>query len=428
MNWVSGKAVGLVLAFVLSGIAAASAAVHQESWRTSNDSANLRDYYYPGTEQLRPDEMRVVALGTGMPAISKGQAAASFLVQLGNGDNFIFDLGTGSLGNLIALQIPWNTTDKVFLGHLHFDHMGDLAALMIVGVSHGRNVPLNIWGPSGKTHELGTKYSIEHLVKAFNWELSSKRGLIPGTGYRAIVHEFDYSKVQTVYEQNGVVIKSWPAVHVTDGPVSYSLEWNGLKFVFSSDTVPNKWFIENGKDADIVIHESFPSINQLIFRDQMLPEAAWPVGTRVHTQPAAAGRVFSIVKPRMAVAYHFIHTPETHDEVYSEIRTTYDGPLTLAQDLMVWNITKDDIVVRQAVVPSITYPSKEKTAGAKVNPKDRVAFLSDWLEKGRLNLADIDLAIWRRLSPAIQERIRNFAPALVPAGAETNAPAQPSGK
>ena len=39
-----------------------------------------RDVYYPGTEDLAPDEMRVVALGTGMPTIRPKQAAACFLL------------------------------------------------------------------------------------------------------------------------------------------------------------------------------------------------------------------------------------------------------------------------------------------------------------------------------------------------------------
>ncbi len=45
-----------------------------------------RDVYYPGTEDLAPDEMRIVACGTGMPSVRPKQAAACFLVELGNGD------------------------------------------------------------------------------------------------------------------------------------------------------------------------------------------------------------------------------------------------------------------------------------------------------------------------------------------------------
>ena len=34
-----------------------------------------RYVYYPGTEELRKDEMRLIALGTGMPAARRSQAA-----------------------------------------------------------------------------------------------------------------------------------------------------------------------------------------------------------------------------------------------------------------------------------------------------------------------------------------------------------------
>ena len=49
--------------------------------------------YYPNTERLAKDEMRVVALGTGMPNQSPSNVAAAFLVELGNGEAFLFDLG-----------------------------------------------------------------------------------------------------------------------------------------------------------------------------------------------------------------------------------------------------------------------------------------------------------------------------------------------
>ena len=55
--------------------------------------------------------------------------------------------------------------------------------------------------------------------------------------------EFDYKGVnQVVYQENDVTIRSFPAVHAGDGPVSYSLEYNGLKIVIGGDTFPNKCF------------------------------------------------------------------------------------------------------------------------------------------------------------------------------------------
>ena len=50
-----------------------------------------RDYYFPNTEELGSDEMRVTALGTGRPFVRRAQANTSFLIELGNGDKFIWD-------------------------------------------------------------------------------------------------------------------------------------------------------------------------------------------------------------------------------------------------------------------------------------------------------------------------------------------------
>ena len=108
-----------------------------------------RDAYYPNTETLEPDEMRIIACGTGMPTGRESQAAACFLVELGNGDKFIFDSGTGSHVRISSLEIPYDFLDKIFVSHLHTDHFGDFAAYYIGGWVAGRTVPLRVWGPSG---------------------------------------------------------------------------------------------------------------------------------------------------------------------------------------------------------------------------------------------------------------------------------------
>jgi len=120
-------------------------------------------------------------------------------------------------------------------------------------------------------------------------------------GYKTEVTEFDYKGVnEIVYQKNGVTIRSFPAVHSLDGSVSYSLEWNGLKFVYGSDTYPNKWFIEYARNADLAIHECFIAVPDLVSKMRFTPEQALQVGTQVHTAPEAFGKVMSEVKPRMA--------------------------------------------------------------------------------------------------------------------------------
>ena len=113
------------------------------------------DVFYVG-EPVDENEMRVTCLGSGMPYTRRAQAAASWLVELGNGEVFIFDLGTGATANLNAFQIPYNKMTKIFLTHLHVDHWGDLSALYAIGMVFGRTELTEVWGPSGKEEKFGT--------------------------------------------------------------------------------------------------------------------------------------------------------------------------------------------------------------------------------------------------------------------------------
>lgn len=362
--------------------------------------ARERDFYTPNSETLAPDEMRVIACGTGMPTPRPAQAAACFLVELGNGDKFIFDMGDGAAERLFALQIPMAFLDKVFIGHLHGDHFGGLGSLFVAGGIAGRFSPLRIWGPSGSTPELGTKAAIEAMEKMYAWDIAGRLGQTDIRGFTTEVTEFDYKKEQVVYQENGVTITAFPAIHAIDGSVSYALEWNGLKFVFSSDTYPNKWFIKHAQNADLVVHECFIAVPDLVSKYRLTPEAALQVGTQIHTPPEAFGKVMSLTKPRLAVAYHFFKDFDTTAPVLERIRKTYDGPLSLAEDYMVWNVTKDNIPVRMAVIdehtwnPPLAYPAKP------VSPEDRVGY-SPEIEAGRLDVKDVIKPIYDEAGEAL---------------------------
>ena len=378
---------------------AGDAHTEKDAPKYSPVKARARDFYTPNSEDLRPDEMRLIACGTGMPTARPKQAASCWLLELGNGDKFIFDVGTGSNERIAALQIPYNYLDKVFLSHLHTDHFGDVDALFVSGALAGRQKPLRIWGPSGGTPERGTKYAMDHLRKALTWDLDGRQGLTDPRGYHLDVHEFDYKgKNQIVYQENGVTIRSWPAIHSLDGPVSFGVEWNGLKFVFGGDTYPNKWYDEYAKDADLAIHECFIAVPDMINKFKFTPQSALQVGTQIHTAPEAFGKVMSRIKPRMAVAYHFFNDFDTSSSIYERVRTTYDGPLSLAVDYMVWNITKDDIRVRMTAFDedvwpppatekpqlpdaNLRIPYSDEIAGGKIDVKDAIQPVYDEINK-----------------------------------------------
>jgi ribonuclease Z len=317
-----------------------------------------RDTYFPGTEDLAPDEMRIIACGTGMPSARPKQAAACFLVELGNGDKFLFDIGSGSHERIAAMKIPYDYLDKVFIGHLHVDHMGDLPSFWLGGTVMNRLTPLRIWGPSSSKPELGTKYCMDRMKEMYQWDIGTRSGVIDARGMELEVHEFPFDGVnKVIYNENGVVIRSIPAVHGLDGAVSFILEWNGMKFVYGSDTIPNKWYIEHSRGADVAIHECFLPPPLLISKQGFSPLEALTVGTQGHTAPEQFGKVMSLVKPRLAVGYHFYNDFDIAPEVLRRLRKTYDGPVSLALDYMVWNVTKDTIRTRMAAKDEEVWPS-----------------------------------------------------------------------
>ena len=349
-----------------------------------------RYVYYPGTEELAKDEIRLFACGTGLPAARRSQAATCWLVETGNGDKFLFDVGTGSMVNVAALMIPYDFLNKVFLTHLHTDHWGDLSTLWAGGWTAGRTGPLKVWGPSGATEDMGTKYAIEHFMKSFNWDAKTRNFVLSAEPGKITVEEFDYKAVnKVVYQKNGVTIRSIPAIHAGDGPVSYILEYAGLKVVIGGDTFPNKWYIKYATNADIAIHETFLEPEQLVRLYGQSPQQALGVGTQIHTSPQAFGKVMSAIKPRHAIGYHFFNDENTRYGIYDGVRETYDGPLSLATDNMVWNITKDGIKERMTISPDAawavagpTKPPKPPARGTVPDP------ITDYIKAGRWDVED----------------------------------------
>lgn len=338
-----------------------------------------RYVYYPGTEVLAEEEVRVIACGTGMPDQRRGQASACFLFEFGNGEKMIFDIGSGSMRNINALMIPAEFLTKVFISHLHTDHWAELNALWAGGWTAGRPVPLEVWGPSGQTDDMGTAYAIDGFLRAFNWDYQTRAYKITPVPGQITVHEFDYKGENAViYDENGIVVRSIPAIHAGDGPVSFIIEYAGMKLVYGGDTSPNKWFVEYTKDADFVIHEAFAPPSFFVEDYGQPPQLAWRACCEFHTSGPSFGKIMSEIKPGHAVAYHTME--EAHPDLLLDIRSTYDGPLSIATDMMVWNITKDGVRERSAVSPdrasAVPGPTRQPPP-EKGRPSPMSSFIAD---------------------------------------------------
>jgi len=348
-----------------------------------------RYVYYPGTEELGSDEIRVIACGTGMPTARRAQAAAAFVVELGNGDKFIVDIGSGSMANIQSLMIPANYLTKIFLTHLHTDHWGDLVSIWAGGWTSGRTDPLELWGPSGATEEMGTKYAVDHMLKAYHWDYMTRAKEIAVRPGEINVHEFDYRGLnEVIYEENGVTFRSWPCIHAGDGPISYALEWNGYKVVFGGDTAPNIWYPEYAKDADLAIHECWMTADQMMKKYNQPAQLALRINLTFHTSAQSFGQIMNTAQPRHAVAYHFFNDDDTRYAIYEAVRENYKGSLSMATDMMVWNITRDAVTERMAVSPDHAWDVAGPSEHLEPDP-DRDPVYTQFILDGRL---DVDAA------------------------------------
>jgi len=310
------------------------------------------------SEKLADDEVRVTVLGSGDPFVKIGQSSASILIEVGNKekDMFFFDLGSGALANFNALELPVTSTTKLFITHLHADHIGDVPTLIWSSAKAGRRDPVEIWGPASDNEKYGTKHFTHHLEEAFAWDTESMAGHPGQSGAHTITTEVPYDKTQVIYERNGVKITSFPVIHLHFGAVGYKLEYAGRSVVFSGDTRPCTTVIEAAKGVDLLIHETFPTASTYSIKASVPVAFAEQIVNGVHTSPAMAGKIFKQSGARMSVMWHFAVDHETVGPAFNEMREHYDGPVTIAQDLTSFNITKESLVVRQSSVNPVAWP------------------------------------------------------------------------
>ena len=93
--------------------------------------------------------------------------------------------------------------------------------------------------------------------------------------------------------------------------------------------------------------------------------------------------------------------PASH-AIHERIRTTYDGPLSLAEDYMVWNITKEDIRVRLAKVDEDVWPPPATEKPQLPDPNQRIPY-SDMIDGGKLDVKDVIQPIYDEVNKGIPD-------------------------
>jgi ribonuclease BN (tRNA processing enzyme) len=319
--------------------------------------------WFPKTEDVQPEEIRVTFMGSS-PMPRPGQLGTSVYVELGNGESFIFDMGPGSIANYLAAGVPLNRLNDIFLTHLHWDHVDSVAYTYLFGAWGGRwHEKFRVTGPSGTKPEYGTRHMMEKMKEMLAWHRESFDESPIGQGFDMDVREFDFRDDGGVaYEKNGVKISHWRQSHTVDGASAYRLDWNGMCVAFTGDGRPNSLTLKHAKGCDLVITETQVELASIA----ATVNGALPVIYRntvdvAHNPGYAAGYVFEQLKPRMAMVTHTSYDSYSNSELLSEIRYHYKGPFHMgAPDMVVVNLTKDKVWVREGVIPDFPSQSPPK--------------------------------------------------------------------
>jgi len=272
------------------------------------------------------DSLKVILLGTGLgPPVNLQQYGPSTLVEAG-GQRFLFDCGRGATLRLVQAGVPIGSITRVFLTHLHSDHVVQLPDLLLTGWAGGRRVvPLTVWGP------VGTRAMMDHLQQAFDFDIHTRRDVdehFPAAGITVVSHDIMADSV--VFTEGGVTVTAFLVDH---GPVrpafGYRVDYRGRSVVLSGDTRVSENLVRHAQGTDVLVHEV---IDPQALRDRPDRPSAAVVDAIIahHTTPQQAGEVFHRVAPRLAV---YSHAPNT-ERVLAQTRTVYAGPLQGAEDLL----------------------------------------------------------------------------------------------
>jgi ribonuclease Z len=330
-------------------------------------SLRKRNLYVPGTETLPKNEMRVTFLGSTPWPPNRSQSGTCILVELGTDMDqprrFFFDLGNGSVANAIAMQVPAPLINDIFISHLHTDHYADLPFMYPFRAFTGGFKPLRVYGPSGRTPELGIKHMVKHMREMARWHEENFDSCPIGDGFEIEVTEFDWRERNGIcYDKDGVVVRHWPRSHVKDGASAYRLDWEeaGLSFVWTGDGRPDELSAKFGKGADVFVTEGTIDTPALSALKLGASPELWEYTIDIyHTMYYAAGYLFKQAQPRIGCICHYESGgPGLDAESVAEVRAHWDGLFMFGgPDVQVVNVTKDEIWAREAAMPPGAAPA-----------------------------------------------------------------------
>lgn len=275
-------------------------------------------------------EMEVVLIGTGFPRPDPDRAGPSTAVRVGD-RVYLVDAGRGVMMRLAGSGLNWRGITKVFLTHLHSDHISGLPDLFTSTWIFDRAVPLEVYGPEG------TAATMKGLEQFFAPDIRIRRDMTEknaAAGARIATHTVAPG---VVYEDADVKITAFAVDHAPVKPAfGYRFDSHGRTVVISGDCRPTPELVRQSRGADILVHEVY--LPEFFDRHDD-PEVAARL-KRYHTSADEVGEIARDAKPKLLVLTHVIPT-DGEAEILKRASKHFSGKIVVGKDLMRFPVTSD---------------------------------------------------------------------------------------
>jgi len=280
-----------------------------------------------GAQSCGASGIALQVLGSGGPETQDKRASSSYLIWDNGIARVILDAGGGSALRFGESGANMSQIDVFLFSHFHIDHSSDFPALVFSSWFEDRNRPLPVYGPSGNEYMPSTTEFVRDL---FNdprgaWRyLSDLTGPpAPGT-YTLEPHNVAPAiKPVLAFRNPHMMLYAVSVVHGAFPALAWRVEIGGKSIVFSGDT--------NGDGEGLT---QLATNADLFVAHNAVPEGATGVERRLHMPPSVIATIAANAHVKQLVLSHrMLRTLGKEDATQTEIRRTYSGPITFANDL-----------------------------------------------------------------------------------------------
>ncbi len=299
--------------------------------------------------------LRWTTLGTAggpIPTLDRGEPAN--MLEAGNAV-ILVDSGDGTADALAKLGRTTGEVKHVFISHLHWDHVGGLAAVLGLRWMNTYTDEIAVYGPPG----------ISQVVDGIVMSLRPQERVGFGTGAAVADPAANIRVVelplddQTFELAGGITVTArtnthydFPLEEIGTTSLSYRFDMDGRSITYSGDTGPSEELTELAAGTDMLVTEVIalePLIADILAQRPDMPppvQAAMRQHLATHHVDAAeVGRMAATAEVGHVVLTHFAVPPtalhESEEYLRNGVRQFYSGPLDLARDLSSFDVGCD---------------------------------------------------------------------------------------